>query len=137
MIIYSINDYLQSDSTLLSLSEKNEIIFNPLIGYEEDTAPIIIYTYTPDAYNYDLYYIHHDTVRYSVLDTDIDRGLSVRNRIMDLLNLGDNIQQSNIDDTYGRLLYINIMRSSEERPYEPDGYYTLSSYFDICWIPND
>lgn len=137
MIIYDINAYLQADATLLSLSEKESIIINPFIGYADEEAPIFLYQYSQDIKSEDMYYLHHDTVWYTILDTDVARAFSLRDRIIALLNHSDHIQEKNIDDTYGRLLYMNLFRSTESRPTTVEGYYQLSSLFEFCWVPND
>lgn len=135
MIIYSINQYLQSDATLLSLAGKASITISPMIGYDEDTAPVIIYFYSPDIKSEEMYYIHHDTIWFTILDTDIARGYAIRDRIIALLNHSDLIQTKPIADTYGRLLYMNLYRSADRRPVNPEGYYEISSLFEFCWIP--
>jgi len=137
MIVYSINDYIQTDATFLSLTEKDSFVINPLIGYDDDVAPIVLYDYSPRIKDEFMYYIHHDTIRYIILDTDIDRGYALRTRLLELLNHSDEIQTKDIDRTYGRMLYMNLLRSSDRAPFETDGYYQISSYFEFCWIPND
>lgn len=137
MIIYDINSYLESDSTLLSLSGKASITINPFIGYEDEEAPIFLYQYSQDIKSEDMYYLNHDTVWYTVLDTDVARAFSLRDRIIALLNHSDHIQEKNIDDNYGRLLYMNLYRSTERRPNTVEGYYQLSSLFEFCWVPLD
>jgi hypothetical protein len=135
MILYSINQYIQNDATLLSLTGKASITISPMIGYDEDTAPVIIYYYSPDIKSEEMYYIHHDTVWFTVLDTDIARGYAIRDRIIALLNHSDLIQTKPIAGTYGRLLYMNLYRSADRRPVNPEGYYEISSLFEFCWIP--
>lgn len=135
MMIYSINQYLQSDATLLSLAGKASITISPMIGYDEDTAPVIIYYYSPDIKSEEMYYIHHDTIWFTILDIDIARGYAIRDRIIALLNHSDLIQTKPIADTYGRLLYMNLYRSADRRPVNPEGYYEISSLFEFCWIP--
>ena len=137
MLIYSINDYVQSDATMMSLTGKDPLVINPMIGYDEDMAPILLYEYSPRVQDDFMYFIHHDTVRYVILDTDIDRAYAIRDRLLALLNHSDQIQLKNIDDTYGRMLYMTLYRSADRAPYEPDGYYAISAYFEFCWIPND
>jgi hypothetical protein len=137
MLIYSVNDFLQNDATILSLSEKEEITIFPMVGYDEEVAPIIIYDYLPDIKDEHMFYIHHDRVIYSVLDVDAERGFAVRNEIISKLNQSDEIQLEAIDDTYGRMLYMNLVRSTDRQPTQPEGYYQFISIFEMCWIPND
>jgi len=137
MLIYSVNDFLQNDATILSLADKEEITIFPMVGYDEETAPIILYDYLPDIKDEHMFYIHHDRVIYAVLDTDAERGYAVRNQIIALLNQSDEIQLETIDDTYGRMLYMNLVRSADRQPTQPEGYYQFISIFEMCWIPND
>jgi hypothetical protein len=137
MIVYSINDYLQNDATLISLVDKETFIINPMIGYEDDVAPIVLYSFSPDIQNESMFYIHHDMLRYIVLDTDIDRAFAIRDQIISILNRSDEIQLVNIDDTYGRLLYSNLFRSTDFSPEYPEGFYQIGAHFEVCWIPND
>jgi hypothetical protein len=137
MIIYSINQYIQNDATLLSLAGKASITISPMIGYDEDSAPVIVYQYSPDIKSEEMYYMHRDTVWFTILDTDIARGFAIRDRIISLLNHGDRIQTKPIAGTYGRLLYMNLYRSADRRPVNPEGYYEISSLFEFCWIPVD
>ena len=137
MIVYSINDYIASDATLLSILDLDEITLQPIIGDENSVAPFIIYRYNQDIKSEDMYYIHHDTIKYNIVDLDVDRGLRARNCIVNLLNRGDNIQDSVISDEYGRLLYVNLLTSSDISPSQPDGYFVFSLLFEVCWIQND
>jgi hypothetical protein len=136
MIVYSINDYIETDATLLGILGMDSLTIQPFIGSEDSKAPFITYRYNQDIQNINLYYIHHDTIKYSIVDLDIDRGFKTRNRIIDLLNKADNIQIVNIADTYGRLLYSNLLTSSDSPPTQPDGYCIFSLYFEVCWINN-
>jgi hypothetical protein len=137
MIIYSINDYLQSDTALVAASDKDNIIFRPFIGNDDEIAPIFLYQYSPDIKSVDQYYINTDRVWYTILDTDVDRGFHLQKLIIDLLNHSDKIQNQPIDDTYGRLLYMQLIRTVQRQPSTSDGFYQLSSLFEFGWVPMD
>jgi hypothetical protein len=137
MIIYSINDYLQNDNDLLTTSDQDSIIFRPFLGSDDDAAPIFLYQYNPDIKSQDQYYIHTDSVWYTVLDTDVDRGFNLQNIIINILNKADRIQETAIDDTFGRLLYSTLSRTIQRQPSTVEGYYQLSALFEICWVPLD
>ena len=137
MLIYSVNSYIQNNAQLLTTADKESLVIFPMVGYDEEVAPIVLYDYLPDIKDESMYYIHHDRVIYTVLDMDAERGFAVRNNIISLLNHSDNIQLQNIDDTYGRLLYMNLLRSIDHQPRQVEGYYRFISIFEMCWIPND
>lgn len=137
MIIYSINQYLESNSDLISTSGRGDITFRPFLSDDEEQSPLFIYQYSPDIKNGDMYYVNEDSIWYIILDNNIERGFHLQKIIIDLLNLSDNIQESNIDDTYGRLLYMKLNKTVQRQPTTVDGYYQLSSLFELCWVPLD
>lgn len=136
MIVYSINKYIQENNDIITLCGKTPVI-NPMIGYDEDVSPILLYTYNPNIKSEDSYYIKHDIIKYVVLDTDASRGFAIRNKIIELLNRADLIQTDDIEKTYGRLLYMNLFRSDDRAPLQTEGYYQIISYFEFCWVPID
>ena len=137
MIIYDINAYLSADATMLSLTGKSPLVISPMIGYAEDTAPIILYEYLRKIEDNDLYFINCDVIRYMILDVNIDRAFAIRNRIIALLNHSDAIQSQAISSASSRLLSMNLTRSYDMPPNEVEGYYKISSYFDVMWIPKN
>ena len=81
--------------------------------------------------------LFRSTIKYNIVDLDVDRGLRARNCIVNLLNRGDNIQNSNISGEYGRLLYINLLTSTDSGPAQPNGYFVFGLLFEVCWIQNN
>ena len=47
--------------------------FIPLIGYEDTTAPFVLYSIIPRIVSAEKYYQSRDYIRYYVYDNDIDR----------------------------------------------------------------
>lgn len=137
MIIYDINAYLSADATMLSLTGKSPLVISPMIGYAEDTSPIVLYDYLPRIEDNDLYFINCDRITYMILDVNIDRAFSIRNQIIALLNHSDKIQSQAISSASARLLRMNLTGSYDAPPNEAEGYYKISSYFDVMWIPKN
>jgi hypothetical protein len=132
--IYDINTYLKTDSRLLSISGKSALNIMPAVGYEEDTAPVILWWYSPNIRNPELPWWRTDKINYYILDQDADRCIAMGERIISLLNLSDGIRTAVASPSYhGKWVY--LCSGSFDGPAEKEGWYRYRLEFDVSYLP--
>lgn len=113
--------------------------FIPLIGYEDTTAPFVLYSIIPRIVSAEKYYQSRDYIRYYVYDNDIDRMWAISRAIRDVLNVasdeGLDTLKSNIPvDSEFRLLY-SILRSAVTlSPIEREGFSNTNNEFEVSYV---
>ena len=70
--VYDINTFLKDDADLETIAGK-VMSFTPIAATNGESAPFVVYFYSPSIPNPDAYWIRKDNIRYSIFDTDVDR----------------------------------------------------------------
>ncbi len=128
MIPYTVNTYLQSDTALKALMGGTFLI-EPYFGYQNEVAPILLYSWRPGIYSEDSFFIGTDILIYSILDTNIDRAFKIRKRLIAMLNVANHI--NTLVDPDERLNWSFLMRSVDSGPQEKNGFVALDCSFEI------
>lgn len=132
--IYDINTYLKADTTLIALSGKSSLSIYPMIGYENDQPPIILYWYYPGIYSKEMPWFNKDVIKYQVLDSNADRMFAMGRRIQDLLS---NSYASKIPSTTSSGKWGALLKGSTHEPFaQRDGFMKYELVFEIAWIQN-
>jgi hypothetical protein len=132
--VYDINTYLTSDSELANTAGK-VMSFFPVVGYGDETAPFVIYFYSPSIPSVEAYWQRRDNIRYSIYDTDVDRLFSIGERMIYLLGRGDQIQKSGgpVPNNV-RVLSTQLVTASSMEPIEKLGWYQMDLDFSILSV---
>lgn len=133
--IIELNNYIENDTTLIALTGKPSIVLRPMVGYETDTSPVILYWWYPGIKSVEAYYINEDSVKYTVLDEDFDRCLSIGNRIITLLNKADNIQNAGTGFTNFIPKCTFLTRAETLVPTEREGFYSFTISITAIYVP--
>lgn len=129
--VYDINAYIKDHSDITSLLGRELSIF-PTIGYADETAPFVVYFFSPYIPNVEAFWSRRDVVIYEIYDTDMDRLLNIGEIIMDLLGKGDQISQpGGVAGTDVRILSTEVVSASVQGPMERDGWYMMEIQFNI------
>jgi hypothetical protein len=132
--VYDINTYLTSDSELANTAGK-VMSFFPVVGYGDETAPFVIYFYSPSIPSVEAYWQRRDNIRYSIYDTDVDRLFSIGERMIYLLGRGDQIQKTGgpVPNNV-RVLSTQLVTASSMEPIEKLGWYQMDLDFSILSV---
>ena len=132
--IYDVNNFLKTDSTMVSIAGK-QMNFFPAVATDGEAAPFIVYYYNPSISSPDTWWKRNDYVRYSIFDTDVDRMLKLSERILEVLGRADKINQTGgITGTDVRFLSSYFIKSSMSYPLEKAGWYRMNLDFRLCWV---
>lgn len=134
MLVYDMNTYLQSDTTLKTLTGKDPLFIEPATGYSEEVPPVILWWYYPGIATRDIPGWRLDRVVYMILDSDSNRCLSVGERIVSLLDkqrIMPAIASSANTAKSCLLVYGNF-----EGPAIREGWYRYKIEFQVSWVPN-
>jgi len=129
--VYDINTFIKNDATISNIAG-GEIEIFPTIGYEDASAPFIVYYYSPSIPDVEAFWKRADAVLYSIYDTDVVRALNISERIIELLGKGDEISQANgVAGTDFRILSTELTDTALEAPEERDGWHRVNLEFLI------
>lgn len=129
--VYDINGYIKDHSDITTLLGRELSIF-PTIGYADETAPFVVYFFSPYVPSVEAFWNRRDVVVYEIYDTDIDRLLNIGEIIIDLLSKGDQISQpGGVAGTDVRILSTEVVSTSVQGPMERDGWYMMEIQFNI------
>ena len=130
--VYDVNAHLKADATLTSVAGKS-MSFMPVVATNGETAPFVVYFYSPSIPSPDAYWIRKDNVRYSIFDTDVDRLFNIAERILAILGTTGSIAKSGgVVGTNSRILSSYQTGSSLAAPLELNGWYRMNLDFKIC-----
>jgi len=139
--IFDINSYVESDPAIKALNGGVNIDVYPLVGYEQTTAPFLLYWWMPGVFDVELYGVNVDSIRYHILDTNAERGFNIQRALKNRLNRGDAIQ-GQIPSNEGRALWCVQLASGTGAfnaglgsPTEREGFYEFQLNFQIGWAP--
>ena len=79
--VYDINTFLKADTTLANIAGKTMNFF-PVIGYGTESPPFVIYFYSPGIPSVESYWNRHDSILYSIYDSDVDRLFRISERMI-------------------------------------------------------
>lgn len=132
--VYDINTYLKNDDDIVDIAGK-VMNFFPAAATDGESAPYVVYYYNPTVSNVETYWEREDYVRYSILDTDVDRLFRLAERFLDLLSIGDGVakQDGIISDTV-RILSAYQVSSNFSAPIEINGFFRINLDFKICCV---
>lgn len=129
--VYDINNFIKTHTNVTGFLNKEIEIF-PTIGYADETAPFIVYFYSPSIPSVEAFWNRKDAVIYSIYDTDIDRLMNLGEILIDILSKGDEISQaSGVAGTDVRILSTEVVSSFVEGPAERDGWYNMDIQFNV------
>jgi hypothetical protein len=130
--VYDVNTHLKADATLTSIAGKT-MNFMPVVATDSETAPFVVYFYSPSIPNPDAYWIRKDNIRYSIFDTDVDRLFNIAERILAILGTTGSIAKSGgVVGTNSRIISSYQTGSSLAAPLELNGWYRMNLDFKIC-----
>lgn len=130
--VYDVNTSLKADSALANIAGKT-MSFTPITATNGETAPFVVYFYSPSIPNPDSYWMRKDNVRYSIFDTDVDRLFKISERILEILGATGSIAKSGgITGSNSRILSSYQTGSSLAAPLELNGWYRMNLDFKIC-----
>lgn len=125
--VYDINTFLKADTTLANIAGKTMNFF-PVIGYGTESPPFVIYFYSPGIPSVESYWNRHDSILYSIYDSDVDRLFRISERMITLLGSGDQIQ-GDVPSSNVRVLSSRLVSSSVSEPIEKEGWYQMDLDF--------
>ena len=104
----------------------------PATGYDDEVAPIILWTYMTKIRSPELPWWRVDQIDYHIFDTDADRCLQIGERIINILNVSDKIDKMpsyNLGQ-WSFLAYGNFIG-----PAEREGWYQYTLCFEVSYLP--
>lgn len=125
--VYDINTFLKADTALANIAGKTMNFF-PVIGYGTESPPFVIYFYSPGIPSVESYWNRHDSILYSIYDSDVDRLFRISERMITLLGSGDQIQ-GDVPSSNVRVLSSRLVSSSVSEPIEKEGWYQMDLDF--------
>lgn len=125
--VYDVNTFLKADTTLANIAGKTMNFF-PVIGYGTEAPPFVIYFYSPGIPSVEAYWNRHDSITYSIYDSDVDRLFRISERMITLLGSGDQIQ-GDVPSSNVRVLSSRLVSSSVSEPIEKEGWYQMDLDF--------
>lgn len=132
--VYDVNNFLKADATVVSIAGK-QMNFFPVVATDNEAAPFVVYFYNPMIPDVEQYWHRYDYIKYSILDTDVDRLLQLSERFIQVLGRGDQIAQSGgIAGTNVRILSSYQVGSNLVAPLEINGWYRMNLDFKICFV---
>lgn len=133
--IYELNSYVKNDVALLAAAGLSSIEIRPMVGYEDDVSPTILYWWYPGIKSAELYFFHEDHVKYTIIDENFDRALNIGNRILQMLNNADNIQNAATGFTHFIPKYSILARAETSAPTQREGFYYFSIMVQVGYVP--
>ena len=107
--------------------------FTNVVGYQNETAPLILYQWRPGNYNVERFFIRVDNIRYTILDDEFDRGILVAERMEQLLNIGDGAHAA-IASTNYRIFASDLKIGETGAPLEREGWYSVRLDYKIEYV---
>jgi hypothetical protein len=130
--VYDVNTHLKNDAEIQSIAGK-VMSFAPIAARNGESAPFVVYFYSPSVPNPDAYWMRKDNIRYSIFDTDVDRLFKISERILELLGKTGTIAQAGgVTGSNSRILSSYQTGSSLAAPLELNGWYRMNLDFKIC-----
>jgi hypothetical protein len=134
MYLYDLNSYIKTDSTLITLSNKDTVTIEPAVGGQETEAPVILWWYIPGRHDKWIDGWRDDIVRYMVLDDDAERCIAVGERIIALLNRGPDIRTAVSSFGYTGLNSL-LVKGEFMGPSIRDGWFQFKIEAEVSWLP--
>jgi hypothetical protein len=134
-MIYDINTYIAMDGRLKQLSGKSELFIEPAVGYELEDGPVITWWYYPGIKSRELFFWRMDRLRYCIFDTDAARVIAMGERLIQLLNLGDDSRTSIYSANY-HTKWSFLATGRFDGPTKKEGWYKFDIEADVSWTPN-
>ena len=132
--VYDVNNFLKADATVVSIAGK-QMSFFPVVATDNEAAPFVVYFYNPVIPDVERYWHRCDFIKYSILDTNVDRLFQLSERFIEVLGRGDQIAQSGgIGGTDVRILCTHQLGSNLVAPLEVNGWYRMNLDFKICFV---
>ena len=132
--VYDVNNFLKSDSEVVNIAGK-EMNFFPVVATDSEPAPFVVYFHNPMVPDVEQYWHRYDYIKYSILDTDVDRLFQLSERFIEVLGRGDQIAQSGgIGGTDVRILSSYQVGSNLVAPLEINGWYRMNLDFKVCFV---
>lgn len=132
--VYDINNFLKADSEIVSIAGK-QMSFFPVVATDNEPAPFVVYFYNPLVPDVEQYWKRYDYIKYSILDTDVDRLFQLSERFIEVLGRGDQIAKSGgIGGTDVRILSSQQSGSNLVAPLEINGWYRMNLDFKVCFV---
>lgn len=138
-IVYDINTALKDLLDWDTLNDGTVPEFIPITGYENTTAPFILYSIVPRVVSHEKYYQNRDGIRYYVYDNNIDRMWAISRAIRDALNVtsdeGLETLKSAIPTTSEyRILWSVLRHSISFGPAEREGFANTANEFEVAYV---
>jgi len=111
--------------------------FIPITGYDDSTAPFILYSFITKTESDDQYYFYTDTMRFYVYDTSIDRMWAISRALKEYLNVGDDVEgiKSQIpNDSRYRIVFSKLFSSLTMPPIEREGFVSTVNEFKVKYV---
>lgn len=131
-VIFDVNTYLKNDATIQTHMGATPNI-KPLVGYQQEAPPFIVYQWRPGNYNVERYFIRVDIIRYTIFDDEYDRGSAIAERMERLLNIGDNAHTAIASSNY-RIMASDLNNGDTGAPLEREGWYSFRLDYKIEYV---
>lgn len=131
--VYDLNSYLKTKASIVAIAGK-QMSFFPIIGYGDEAAPFVVYTYIPNIPTVEAFWNRYDSVNYSIYDNNIDRLYQLTEAFIELLAKGDQISQSGgVTGTDTRIYSTYFVDATSEEAMEKDGWFKMNLNFIIYY----
>lgn len=131
--IYDLNNFMKSNSDVQTVAGK-EMSFFPIIGYGDEAAPFVVYTYIPNIPTVEAFWNRYDSITYTIYDSDIDRLYKLTEVFIELLSKGDEISQSGgVTGTDTRIYSTYFVDATSEEAMEKDGWFKMNLNFIVYY----
>jgi len=141
-LVYGVNTALKNMIDWDTLNDGTVPDFLPITGYENTTAPFVLYSIVPRVVSNEKYFQAKDGFRYYVYDTNIDRMWAISRAIRDALNVTsdeglETLKAALPGDCEFRILWSVLRHSISFGPAEREGFANTANEFEIAYVRDD
>lgn len=138
-LIYDLNTTLIENLDWDTISDGIVPEFLPILGYEDTTAPFVLYSIIPRIVSEEKYFLNKDYIRYYVYDNNYDRMMRISRKIREFLNVGSDEELAALKallptDCQFRITASFLRNAVSLAPIEREGFLNTANEFDVYYV---